>query len=98
MEQKKENNCLKERLNSLPYILTDLQDKAKHAEKEKNSSIMTIRLLHNDAIINHPSNNINENVIQPSNEIIQPLNETEQIVNANINQSTLNQNNTSRVE
>ena len=60
LELKKENSCLKERINNLSYVLADLQDKAKHAE-EKNSLITTVRLLHNDAIINHPSNNISEN-------------------------------------
>ena len=94
LELKKENSCLKERINNLSYVLADLQDKAKHAE-EKNT---TIRLLYNDAKINHPSNNISENVIQPSNEIIQPLNETGQIVNVDINQTTLNQSNTSHVK
>ena len=78
--------------------MADLQDKAKHAEEEKNSLITSIRLLHNDAKINHPSNNISENVIQPSNEIIQPLNETGQTVNVDINQTTLNQGNTSHVK
>ena len=67
-------------------------------KKKNNSLITTIRLLHNDPKINHPSKNINENVIQPSNEIIQPLNETGQIVNADINQTTLNQSNTSHVK
>ena len=97
LDLKSENSCLKERINNLSYALVDLQDKAKHGE-EKNSLITTIRLLHNDAIINHPSNNISENVIQPSSEIIQPLNETEQIVNADINQTTLNQSNTNHVK
>ena len=64
-------------------------------KKKKNSLVTTIRLLHNDAKINHPSNNISENVIRPSNEIIQPLNETGQIVNVDINQTTPNQSNTS---
>ena len=54
--------------------------------------------MHNDAKINHPSNNISENVIQPSYEIIQPLNETGQIVNVDINQTTLNQSNTCHVK
>ena len=98
LELKKENSCLKERINNLSYVLADLQDKAKHAEEEKNSLVTTIRLLHNDAKINHPSNNISENVIQPSNEIIQPLNETGQIVNVDINQTTLNQSNTCHVK
>ena len=98
MELKKENSCLRERINNLSYVLADLQDKAKHAEEEKNSLVTTIRLLHNDAKINHPSNNISENVIQPSNEIIQPLNETGQIVNVDINQTTLNQSNTCHVK
>ena len=89
LELKKENSCLKERINNLSYVLADLQDKAKHAEEEKNSLVTTIRLLHNDAKINHPSNNISENVM--SNEIIQPLNEIGQIVNVDINQTTLNQ-------
>ena len=97
LELKKENSCLKERINNLSYVLANLQDKAKHAE-EKNSLVTTIRLLHNDAKINHPSNNISENVIQPSNEIIQPLNETGQIVNVDINQTTLNQSNTCHVK
>ena len=72
------------------------RDKAKHAEEEKNSLVTTIRLLHNDAKIK--SNNISENVTQPSNEIIQPLNETGQIVNVDINQTTLNQSNTCHVK
>ena len=74
-------------------------------KKKKNSLVTTIRLSHNDAKINHPSNNISENVIQPSNEIIQPLNETiqplnetGQIVNVDINQPTPNQSNTSHVK
>ena len=98
LELKKENSCLREQINNLSYVLADLQDKAKHAEEEKNSLVTTIRLLHNDAKINHPSNNISENVIQSSNEIIQPLNETRQIVNVDINQTTLNQSNTSHVK
>ena len=98
LELKEENSYLKERINNLSYVLADLQDKAKHAEEEKNSLVTTIRLLHNDAKISHPSNNISENVIQPSNEIIQPLNETGQIVNVDINQTTLNQSNTSHVK
>ena len=95
LELKKENSCLKERINNLSYVLADLQE---DAEEEKNSLITSIRLLHNDAKINHPSNNISENVIQPSNEIIQPLNETEQTVNVDINQTTLNQGNTGHVK
>ena len=95
-ELKKENSCLKERINNLSYVLADLQDKVKYAEEEKSSLVTTI--LHNDAKINHPSNNISENVIQPSNEIIQPLNETGQIVNVDINQPTPNQSNTSHVK
>ena len=68
-ELKKENSCLKERINNLSYVLADLQDKVKYAEEEKNSLVTTIQLLHNDAKVNHPSNNISENVIQTSNEI-----------------------------
>ena len=97
-ELKKENSCLRERINNLSYVLADLQDKVKYAEEEKSSLVTTIRLLHNDAKINHPSNNISENVIQPSNEIMQALNETGQIVNVDINQPTPNQSNTNHVK
>ena len=97
-ELKKDNSCVKERINNLSYVLVDLQDKVKYAEEEKNGLVTTIRLLHNDAKINHPSNNISENVIQPSNEITQPLNETGQIVNVDINQTIPNQSNASHAK
>ena len=56
LELKEENSCPNERDNNLSYILADLQDKAKRADDEKNSLNTTIRLLHNNAIINHSLN------------------------------------------
>ena len=58
LELKEQNSCLNERMNKLSYIvkLAYLQDKTKRAEDEKNSLITTMRLLHNDAIINHSLN------------------------------------------
>ena len=85
---KNENNELQERINNLSYVLADLQGKAKNAEQEIVSLIISMRLLVEDSN-NKPNTTLKDNNDKTSkqsgaHDSVDGAGQTEEVLNPNI--------------